>query len=110
MQAADAGIWFSRRMVDMVALPLWVGVLIQHFRFDPQQSGLLVTLFLAGAVAASLLIAPLFHRLASGRMLATAGLAGGAVAFWMLASSMYTAFGVVVSVSINRYRSLTVPS
>ena len=80
-------------MVDMVALPLWVGVLIQHFRFDPQQSGLLVTLFLAGAVAASLLIAPLFHRLASGRMLATAGLAGGAVAFWMLASA--TDFGSI---------------
>ncbi len=74
-------------MVDMVALPLWVGVLIQHYRFDPQQSGLLVTLFLAGAVIASLLIAPLFHRLASGRWLATAGLAAGAVAFWLLADA-----------------------
>lgn len=74
-------------MVDMVALPLWVGVLIQHYRFDPQQSGLLVTLFLAGAVIASLLIAPMFHRLASGRMLATVGLVAGAVAFWLLADA-----------------------
>ncbi|MBL8303384.1 MAG: MFS transporter, partial [Ideonella sp.] len=36
-------------MVDLVALPVWVGALIAHYRFDPQQAGLLATLFLVGA-------------------------------------------------------------
>lgn len=74
-------------LVDMVALPLWVGALIQHYHRDPQQAGLLVTLFLAGAVVASLVIAPLFHRLASGRLLATAGFAGAALVFALLAGT-----------------------
>ena len=26
-------------MVDLVALPVWVGTLISHYRFDPQQAG-----------------------------------------------------------------------
>ena len=30
-------------MVDLVALPVWVGTLIAHYRFDPQQSGLLAS-------------------------------------------------------------------
>ena len=50
-------------MLDMVALPVWVGTLIAHYRFDPQQAGLLVTLFLGGAVCASLLLAARFDRL-----------------------------------------------
>ena len=33
-------------MVDLVALPVWVGTLIQHFKLDPQQAGGLATLFL----------------------------------------------------------------
>ena len=28
-------------MVDLVALPVWVGTLISVYRFDPQQAGLL---------------------------------------------------------------------
>ncbi|CAN7571751.1 MFS transporter [Acidovorax delafieldii] len=67
-------------MVDLVALPVWVGTLISVYRFDPQQAGLLATLFLAGAVAASLLLAP-FFQLLRGRSVATAGFAGAAVAF-----------------------------
>lgn len=39
-------------LVDLVALPLWMGALIQHYRFDSQQAGLLVTLFLAGGMLA----------------------------------------------------------
>ena len=39
-------------MVDLVALPLWVGILMSHYRFDPQQAGGVVTLFLVGAVVA----------------------------------------------------------
>ena len=67
-------------MVDLVALPVWVGTLISVYRFDPQQAGLLATLFLAGAVAASLVLAP-FFQLLRGRAVATCGFAGAAVAF-----------------------------
>ena len=31
-------------MVDLVALPVWVGTLISAYKFDPQQAGGLVTL------------------------------------------------------------------
>ncbi|RVU43714.1 MFS transporter [Rubrivivax rivuli] len=59
-------------MVDLVALPVWVGTLISRYRLDPQQAGLLATLFLVGAVLASVVLAPLFHRL-PGRTVATLG-------------------------------------
>lgn len=74
-------------LVDLVALPLWVGALIQHYRFDPQQAGLLVTLFLAGGVVASLAVAPGFHRLTSGRWLALAGFSVAALVFHRLAGT-----------------------
>jgi predicted MFS family arabinose efflux permease len=77
----------------MVALPVWVGALVQHYRFDPQQAGLLVTLFLAGAVIASLMVAPLFHRLRSGQPLAVVGFAGAAGVFFALART--TDFGTM---------------
>lgn len=57
-------------MLDTVALPIWVGTLVSSYAFDPQQAGLLVTLFLVGVVLASLLLAPRFQRL-SGRSVAT---------------------------------------
>jgi len=79
-------------MVDLVALPVWVGTLISHYRFDPQQAGLLATLFLAGAVLASVLLAPRFHRL-SGRMVATLGFLASAAGFVLAAGS--TAFGTL---------------
>lgn len=67
-------------MVDLVALPVWVGVLISGYGLDPQQAGGLATLFLIGAVAGSLLIAP---RSASvpARTTAAAGFATAALAF-----------------------------
>ena len=67
-------------MVDLVALPVWIGALIQHYAFDPQQAGMLATLFLVGAVAASIALAPRFHRLPA-RTIATAGFALAAIAF-----------------------------
>jgi predicted MFS family arabinose efflux permease len=67
-------------MVDLVALPVWVGTLITVYHFDPQQAGGLATLFLLGAVVASLFFAPRFH-LINGRMAATIGFAGAALAF-----------------------------
>ncbi|MES2886658.1 MAG: MFS transporter [Pseudomonadota bacterium] len=79
-------------MVDLVALPVWVGTLIAHYRFDPQQAGLLATLFLAGAVLASVLLAPRFHRL-NGRMVATLGFAASATGFVLAAGS--TGFGTL---------------
>jgi predicted MFS family arabinose efflux permease len=50
-------------MVDLVALPVWVGALVQHYGFSLEQAGITVTAFLAGAVAASLFAAPRFGRL-----------------------------------------------
>ena len=50
-------------MIDLVALPVWVGALIGHYGFDPQQAGGLATLFLAAAVLASVVLAPRFARL-----------------------------------------------
>lgn len=79
-------------MVDLVALPVWVGTLISVYRFDPQQAGLLATLFLAGAVAASLVLAP-FFQLLRGRSVATAGFACAAVAF--AAASTTQQFGLL---------------
>jgi predicted MFS family arabinose efflux permease len=45
-------------MMDLVALPLWVGTLVSKYQFDPQQAGGLVTLFLIGASIASAFLAP----------------------------------------------------
>jgi MFS family permease len=50
-------------MVDLVALPVWVGALVQHYGFDLEHAGMTVTAFLLGAVAASLAAAPRFNRL-----------------------------------------------
>jgi predicted MFS family arabinose efflux permease len=72
-------------MVDLVALPVWVGTLIARYGFDPQQAGALATLFLGGAVVASLVLAPRFGRL-SGRTCAAIGFGAAAAAF--LAASL----------------------
>jgi predicted MFS family arabinose efflux permease len=67
-------------MIDLVALPVWVGALISHYRFDPQQAGALATLFLVGVVVASVLLAPLLPRL-SARAVAAIGFAVSALGF-----------------------------
>ncbi|MFS2214115.1 MFS transporter [Telluria sp. Tellsp104] len=76
-------------MVDLVALPVWVGTLIARYGFDPQQAGGLVTLFLAGAVLASVTVAPRFDRLPR-RVLAPAMFGTAAVLFF--ACSKVTGF------------------
>ena len=68
-------------MVDLVALPVWVGTLISHYGFDPQQAGALATLFLAAAVVASVVLAPRFGRLPR-RPVAAAGFGTAALAFF----------------------------
>jgi predicted MFS family arabinose efflux permease len=70
-------------MIDLVTLPVWVGTLIAHYHFDPQRAGALATLFLAGAVTASLFFAPRFQRI-MGRVAAPAGYGAAAVAFALM--------------------------
>lgn len=77
-------------LVDLVALPVWISALISSYRFDPQQAGGLVTLFLAGAVIASLFFAPRFNR-TNRRVAATIGFALAALAFAF--ASTQSAFG-----------------
>lgn len=68
-------------MVDLIALPIWVGTLISRYGFDSQQAGLLATLFLAAAVISSLVLASRFQRL-NGRWVTTIGFAIAAIAFF----------------------------
>ncbi|WP_321969038.1 MFS transporter [Paraburkholderia tropica] len=71
-------------MIDLVALPVWVNTLIEHFQFDAQRAGALATAYLAFAVICSACIAPLFTRL-PGRTTATAGFALAACGFGVAA-------------------------
>lgn len=81
-------------MIDLVALPVWVGTLMERYRMDPQKAGSLVTLFLLGAVASSLFFAPRFHRVRP-RLAATAGFGVAAVAFLGLSAAKgYAAMAV----------------
>ena len=73
-------------MLDAVALPVWVGTLIGRYGFDPQQAGLIVTLFLGGVVLASLVLAPRFNRL-SGRGVASLCFGVCALGFWAATQS-----------------------
>lgn len=79
-------------MVDLVALPVWVGALVQHYGFDLEHAGMVVTAFLAGAVAASLLAAPVFNRLPR-RACVVAAYAIAALAFF--GATQTTSFGVL---------------
>ena len=69
-------------MIDLVALPVWVGALIAQYGFSPQQAGGLATLFLIGAVVSSLVCAPRFNRI-DARLMAAIGFALAAVAFFV---------------------------
>lgn len=73
-------------MVDMVALPLWVGTLVTAYAQDPQHAGGLVTLFLLGAVAASTFFAPRFNRI-DGRVAAVSGFSIAAACFFAAATT-----------------------
>jgi predicted MFS family arabinose efflux permease len=70
-------------MIDMVALPLWVGALIQYYKYSPPQAGITVTLFLLGVVIASVFFAPRFNR-TRRKLAAAAGFALGAGAFFVV--------------------------
>lgn len=69
-------------MLDLVALPLWMGALIGGFHLDPQRAGGLLTLFLGGQVVSSIVCSWQLQRLnervvaAVGFLLAGATFAG----------------------------------
>ncbi len=75
-------------MLDLVALPVWVGALVERFGFSPQQAGALATLFLLGAVGASMFAAPRFNGL-NQKLLATVGFAIASATF-LVASTQST--------------------
>jgi predicted MFS family arabinose efflux permease len=73
-------------MLDLVALPLWVGAnLVGAYKFDPQKAGLLATTFLLCAVIASLVLAPRYGR-SSAKTMTVGGYAVAALAFIALAT------------------------
>lgn len=76
-------------MIDLVALPVWVGALQERYGFSLQQSGGLVTLFLLGVVVASVILAPRFNRI-NQKAVTVTGFAVATLAF--LAASTQTAF------------------
>jgi predicted MFS family arabinose efflux permease len=49
-------------MIDLAALPVWVGTLAGGFQFGNTQAGGLVTAFLVGVVLTSIVLARIFHR------------------------------------------------
>ncbi len=67
-------------MVDLVALPLWVGVLMQSRSLGPQAAGLTVTCYVLGVFASSIALSRRFDSI-PGRPAAAAGFALGAAAF-----------------------------
>lgn len=71
-------------MIDLAAIPLWVGTLMESYRFDARQAGALASLYIGSAVIGGLATAPLFSRMRSGRHIATAGLALAALCFFGL--------------------------
>lgn len=70
-------------MIDLVALPVWVGTLMSRYQFGPQQAGALATLFLIGVVVSSLFFASQFNRI-SGRAATPIGFSLAAAAFLAL--------------------------
>lgn len=80
-------------MVDLVALPIWVGTLVGLYGFDPQAAGGLPTLFLLGASIASIAIAPRLNRL-NTRFAVVAGFGIGALL--LLSSSLTQTYSLLV--------------
>lgn len=73
-------------MVDLVALPVWVGALIAEYKFDPPHAGGLATLFLIGAVLSSLFFAARFNKV-SARLATSVGFALASGAFFFASTT-----------------------
>ncbi|POM14913.1 major facilitator transporter [Burkholderia cepacia] len=97
-------------MVDLVALPVWVGTLIGAYRLDPQRAGLLPTLFLAGAVLSSVYFSPRLNRLPA-RVMSTVGFGIAAGAFlgitsvpvdrYLMMAALHAVAGVAVGCGLS---------
>lgn len=72
-------------MIDLVALPVWVGALVERYSFSPQAAGGLATLFLIGATIASVTVAPKFPQM-NQRLTATIGFSITSAAFFFSAT------------------------
>nr|WP_274604079.1 MULTISPECIES: MFS transporter [unclassified Rhizobium] len=66
--------------IDLAALPLWLGALMALYHLAPEQAGMTVSLFLAGIVVASAILAPRFHQLPQ-RWIAVGGFGASAICF-----------------------------
>jgi len=74
-------------MMDIVALPVWVGiVLIGQYGLDPQRAGALATFFLGAVVASSLFFSPRIDRI-RGMVAVPAGFGIAAAAFFALSAT-----------------------
>lgn len=81
-------------MIDMVALPVWVGAaLIGQYKFSPQQAGGMVTAYLLGAVVASIFFASRFTQF-SAKVFSSVGYGVACIAF--LALTQTRDFGPMV--------------
>jgi predicted MFS family arabinose efflux permease len=72
-------------MLDLVSMPLWVGVLIQFRHMSPPEAGLLITAYMTGVFLTSVSLAPRFDRLPA-RLIAMCGFLLGALAFLAIVS------------------------
>ncbi|KEA63092.1 Permeases of the major facilitator superfamily [Marinobacterium lacunae] len=87
-------------MIDMAALPLWIGVLMQHYRLQSAQAGLTVTVFLAAVVFASMVLAPKFNRLPH-RFIAAGGFAVAALCFFAASRQAVSADSFQIFLILN---------
>src|ERR1700678_2447653 len=67
-------------MLDLVAAPLWIGVLIQYRHLSPFEAGILMTTYTAGVFLTSIALASRFASLRP-QLIAAVGFLLGAVAF-----------------------------
>ncbi|MGE5404625.1 MAG: MFS transporter [Candidatus Saccharibacteria bacterium] len=73
-------------MIGLVILPIWIGVLVQYYKYDAQQAGVLASLFLAAAVITSIVFASLYDRV-SKRLMTTIGFLITAATFLIASQS-----------------------
>ena len=84
-------------MMDIVALPVWIGiVLIGQIGLDPQSAGGLATLFLSAVVASSLICAPRLNRIRRERVVPAAFTVAG-LAFLSMTALASLGYGALAA-------------
>jgi predicted MFS family arabinose efflux permease len=94
-------------MIDMVALPLWIGTLMEHYGYSAPQAGVTVTVFLVAVAVASLWLAPRFRRLPHWAH-ASAGFALALLAFLLAALQPVAAAGLAAMMALHAVAGLGV--